>query len=60
MRLVRIEGGVNSAKYHVGAAFPGHFSYFVTAKRIRRMNTNADDVSRFDAQWIEGFQSFVN
>jgi hypothetical protein len=60
MRFVWVEGCVNASEHHLGAAVARHSANFVASERIRRVDTDADDIARLDAVWGYCRQSFID
>src|SRR5215472_568292 len=53
------KSGVNSAENHISATLSRQLSNFVSAQRVRRMNANADGISRLNARRINLKQGFI-
>jgi len=60
MRLARVQGCVNPAEHDVCAAIASYFANLVTAKCVRRMDADANNISRLNVERIQGFQSFID
>ena len=60
MRFVRVEGRVNSAEHHVGAALTGYFADFVPAESIGRMDADADNVARLNLYRVHGHEGLID
>ena len=58
-RFFRIEGGMDSAEHHPGAALAYGAAHLVSAQGVVGVNANAHDVARLDTLEVEVLQSFI-
>jgi hypothetical protein len=62
-KLVRfgwVEGRVDASEHHVRATIASYFPDLVTAKCIRRVDADADNISSLNVEWVHGIQSFID
>jgi hypothetical protein len=57
--LFGVQGGMDPAEYHAGAALSRHATNGVAAQSIAGMNADADDVAWFDAGGVPMFEGFI-
>jgi hypothetical protein len=58
--FLRIQGGVNSAENHIRTPVARDPPDLIPAQRIRRVNTDPNDIARFYLSRIERNERFVN
>ena len=58
--LIGVEGGMNSSKDHVGAAFAGQFADLVAAKSIRGVDADADNIAGLNLIRVHRLQGLVD
>jgi hypothetical protein len=51
---------MNPAEYDERSAIASEFANGITAKGIRGMDADADNISSFNVQWVQGLESFIN
>jgi hypothetical protein len=60
MRLVRVEGCVNSPEHHVGAASARYLPNLVTAESICRVDADADDIAGLNLNRVQSLQRLID
>jgi hypothetical protein len=60
MRFAWVKSRVDAPEHYVRATLASHFSNLITAKCIRRVDADADNVSSLNLEWVHGLQSFID